>query len=358
MGTASTPTLETIARRLNVSKVTVSLAMRGSRRISEKMRERVATVAAQVGYTPNPMVSALMVNLRSQRRGGRKFNLCFLTAFPDRDGWQRFHPTFPRMHAGARERAAELGYGIEIHWTGDAGGSGARLTQILESRGIPGIILAPLPARGGVTLGLDWSRFATVALGHTFTEVPCNRVSNHQFHSVTTALEVCYRRGFRRIGLVIPPLSDAKVEHAWQAGYLTFQVNHRAMRRLPPMMSGEFTETAVVAWAARSRPEVVVTTHTHVLPWLRRAGHRVPEDIACVHLDWTPERSEFAGIDQQPEQIGAAAVDQLVEQINQNRRGIPDSPRTLLTEGIWRDGSTLTPEGLAEAVPDRTRVSV
>ena len=46
------PTLETIAKRCRVSKVTVSLALRGSPRISSAMRARVAEVATELGYTP------------------------------------------------------------------------------------------------------------------------------------------------------------------------------------------------------------------------------------------------------------------------------------------------------------------
>jgi hypothetical protein len=42
------------------------------------------------------------------------------------------------------------------------------------------------------------------------------------------------------------------------------------------------------------------------------------------------------GIDQQADVLGAAAVDLLVAQYQQNERGIPEAPRIVMTEGLWR----------------------
>jgi Transcriptional regulators len=331
-------TLETIARRLKVSKVTVSLGLRGSRRISEEMRAKIARVAEELGYKPNPMVSALMVSLRTKRATGAAFNLCFLTAFPTRDGWRGI-PVFPRYHAGARARAAELGYGLETHWMGEAANSGARMSDILEARGIPGIIIAPLPSHGH-KLGLDWSRFSTVVLGWSFNEVPAHHIANSQFHTINTALVACRDRGFTRIGFAIPQIVDDKTEHIWLSAYLGFLARHPKLKKLAPLVIERFEREPFLAWHAKQRPEVIVTTHVPILSWLQSAGLRVPRDVAYVYLDYTPERGDFAGIDQQPEKVGAAAVDLLVEQINQNRRGIPEVPKSVLIEGVWRDGPT------------------
>lgn len=331
-------TLETIARRLKVSKVTVSLGLRGSRRISQEMRTKIAKVAEELGYTPNPMVSALMVSLRAKRRARASFNLCFLTAFPTRDGWREIK-VFPRYHEGARRRAAELGYGLEVHWMGDAANSGDRMSTILHSRGIPGVLIAPLPDHGH-RLGLDWSRFASVALGWSFNEVPTHHIANSGFHSINTALAACRDRGYTRIGFAIPQIVDDKTAHIWLSAYLGFLARHPKLKKLAPFVTERFSEGPYLEWHAKTRPQVVVTTHVPIITWLDRAGLRVPEDVAYVYLDYTPERGDFSGIDQQPEKVGAAAVDLLVEQINQNRRGVPEVPKSVLIEGVWREGPT------------------
>jgi DNA-binding LacI/PurR family transcriptional regulator len=332
-------TLDTIAKRLKVSKVTVSLGLRGSTRISEAMRAKIHKVATELGYTPNPMVSALMVSLRAKRRAGSAFNLCYLTAFPTREGWRQI-PVYPLYHEGARRRAAELGYGLELHWFGDAERSGNRLSGILHARGIPGVIIAPLPEQG-MKLGLDWSRFTTVAIGWSFNEVACHHIANSQFHTINTALAVCRDRGFTRIGFTIPQIVDEKTEHIWLAAYLGFIARHPSLKKLPPLITQTFEAPEFLAWQKKHRPEVIVTTHQPIKKWLTDSGVRIPEDVAYVHLDLTADFPDFAGINQQPEQVGAAAVDLLVEQINQNRRGIPEVAKSVLVEGVWREGATL-----------------
>ena len=49
----------------------------------------------------------------------------------------------------------------------------------------------------GHRLGLDWSRYASVALGWSFNEVSCHHIANSQFHTINTALVACRDRGRR-----------------------------------------------------------------------------------------------------------------------------------------------------------------
>ena len=81
------------------------------------MRARVAEVTEELGYTPNPMVSALMTSLRSTRKTKFVCNLGFITSFPTRDGWKE-NPSFARYLTGANTRSTALGYGIETLWNG------------------------------------------------------------------------------------------------------------------------------------------------------------------------------------------------------------------------------------------------
>ena len=59
--------METVARAAKVSKMTVSLALRTHPSISAGTRARVVACARKICYTPNPLVSALMANLRGGR---------------------------------------------------------------------------------------------------------------------------------------------------------------------------------------------------------------------------------------------------------------------------------------------------
>lgn len=331
--------METIAGRLGISKVTVSNALRGSGRVSAATKAKIIQLAEELGYRPNPLVTALMSDLR-RKRSGRRCTLGFLNFFPGRDDWKE-HPTFQQFHRGAQRRAEELGYRIELHWQGEVGGNNKRLGNILYARGIPGVVLAPLPSHE-VRVDMDWSRFATVAIGHTFREFVPHRVSNHQYHSIRLAMNQLVALGMRRIGLVVPGTDDEKVDNAWMSGFIAAQLHHRLPSLAPCPWRGADSEKAdVVAWIRKHKVQAVVSTNRRPLNWMLAAGMRVPEDIGFVHLDWSEEKGEVAGVDQCSDYIGAAAVDMLIEQLNNNEIGIPKRAKTVLIEGVWHDGPTL-----------------
>lgn len=330
-------TMETIARRLKVSKVTVSNAMRGGGRVSDETRARVLKLAAELGYRPNPLVTALMSGLR-RRRSGRRCTLAFLNFFPGREDW-REHPTFIQFYEGARRRSDTLGYRIELHWQGEVGGNNKRLGNILYARGIPGVVLAPLPDNA-LKIDLDFTRFATVAIGHTFRDFNPHRVSNNQFHSIRLAMEKLVALGYRRIGLVVPKMDDERVENAWVAGFIAAQLHH-GLPAIAPWKNDAFDKASVVAWTLRQKVDAIVSTNRHVMLWLENAGVRIPGEIGFLHLDWSPEKGVMAGIDQCSAHIGEAAVDLLVEQLNNNEAGIPARAKTVLIDGVWHDGPTV-----------------
>ena len=61
------PTMADVAKAAGVSKNTVSLALRGSPRVSEETRKRIAGLATSMGYRLNPTVAHLMAQLRQTR---------------------------------------------------------------------------------------------------------------------------------------------------------------------------------------------------------------------------------------------------------------------------------------------------
>lgn len=329
--------MEMIARRLNISKVTVSNAIRGSGRISEGTRARVLKLADELGYRPNPLVTALMSDLR-RKRSSRRCTLGFLNFFPGREDWRQ-HPTFVQFHQGAERRAEELGYRIELHWQGEVGGNNKRLGNILYARGIPGVVLAPLPANT-IEIDLDWSRLAVVAIGHTFRQFNPHRASNHQFHSIRLAMNKLVEMGLRRIGLVVPKMDDEKVENAWVSGFIAAQLHH-GLPAIAPWVSADFSAQTIIPWIRHQKVEAVVSTNQRPLLWMTADGLRVPEDVGFVHLDWSKEKGVMAGVDQCSDLVGAAAVDLLIEQLNNNEIGIPKRAKTVLIDGVWHNGPSL-----------------
>ena len=341
--------MQDIADRAGVSRMTVSRALRNHPKISRATTRRVQAIARELGYRANPLVSALMANLRYSRTTTGATHLAFLTSFPSRNGW-RETPTFRKYYEGARRRAEQLGYKLDVFWLREPGMTGGAITRILVTRNIQGVLIAPTP-EPRMPVDLDWSRFAAVAFGYSMN-VPQHlyRVTNHQQHTAILALEKLRSRSYHRIGLCLPSSGNERVDNNWLAGYLLDQHKVPPRHRIPPHLPLKWEQAGFEQWFRKHRPDAILTishqVRGHLLAeWTDALGLKVPRDLGIAVLDWTGETAGFAGIDQNSEMVGAAAVDLLIEQLYRNERGIPEKSKVVLIDGEWVDGDSARRKG-------------
>lgn len=341
--------MQTIADAAGVSRMTVSRALRNHPESSAEIRARIQKIAEDLGYRPNPLVAALMANLRAAREPSQGQTLAFITGFDQRDGWRRF-PSVVRFFHGASGRAERQGFRLEHFWAFEPGQSGKRLSRILVARGIDGLIVAPRP-RAHFELDLDWNRFAAATLEFTLEKPELHRASNDQFRTLLLTLEELKRRGYRRAGLVLLDRED-EVNRLWRAAFLLHRDLHR--RVVPPVFLHEYDESAFTRWFTKHRPDAVVGMSSDLPDWIRKLGLSVPDDVGFAHLNLQEDHiGRFAGVDQRHQLVGAVAVDLVTGQLYRNERGIPEVPRVLLLEGAWVDGPTLRPA--PQAVTDNAK---
>ncbi len=331
-------TMQQIADEAGVSRMAVSLALRNSPKISPATTERIRTIADRLHYRPNPLVSALMAQLRYQKEVKRRTKLAFVTAFPTAEGWRLPGPYVP-FFEGAKKRAHVLGYDLEEWWARDPKVSESRLCEILLTRDIRGLIIAPVPM--GTTLNLAWEKFAAVAIGYSLREPAVHRASNNQFDSMALALENLSKLGYRRIGLAVSDESDQQVKRRWSAGMLIHQHYVPESDRVPMLLTTGSFEAEFREWYLKHRPDVVLSLAWQCIKYLRDLGAQVPEDVGFAHLARTSEEILWAGLNQRSELVGAAAVDLIDAQLRRNEYGIPESPRISLVESVWLDGPSL-----------------
>lgn len=348
------PTIREVARRAGVSHTAVSLALRNSPRIAESTRRRVTEAAATLGYRPDAVVANLMAQLRTLRTRPVQASLGFITSWPTRDGWLRV-PNHQRFFAGAGKRADELGYRLETFWLREPGMTARRMSQILRTRGIRGLLLQSLPKAHG-HLSLDWSHFAAVAKGLTVSRPRLHRVISSHFEDMRLVTHHLRRLGYRRPGLAMEADADARVDHAWLAAYLLHQHGLPPGDRVPALVLKPGQGAAHFdRWLRRYRPEVVLAAAVPAATWLRDRGMNVPTDVGLVELDWSPEAGPLAGIDAMPEALGEAAVDLLVGQLHANEFGIPRREKIVAVSGRWVPGTSLRklPRSRARPSPGR-----
>lgn len=325
-----------------MSRATISLALRNHPSIPPATRSRIQKLAEEMGYRPNPLVSALMSHQRAtQPRRKTDITLALILNFSREGDWQNY--VSEDLLSRAAAQAEHLGYKLENFWLKDLKCSSDRLASILYGRGVPGVIVAPLPEAHGC-VSLPWERFSAVTIGYSLLQPRLHRVSTNRFLAMRMAVRRLLEQGYERIGLALPFDQDARVEHQWSAAFVWEQAQLPASARTEPFMLEEpkWTERQFAKWLKANRPEVILG-FPPLLEWLKALGLSVPDEIGFAHL-WNPDESgAFAGIFHDPPAIGAAAVDFLIGMLHRNERGVPDAPQALLLEAGWRDGATLRP---------------
>lgn len=347
---ADLPTIRQLAAQAGVSRTTVSLALRNHPSISPSTRERIQRVAREEGYRIDPLVATLMTQLRTGRRKRSVEKLAYLTSWPTRDEWLSVSANDRRFFEGVRARADRLGYEVEHIWAKEPGMTAARLSKILYTRAIRGLILAPmLQAHGHASL--DWQYFAASTISYTVSKPALHRTTHSHYTGMLLTLRNLKRHGYRRIGLTCLTDQDERVNHAWQAAYLIHYHSLPLPQRIPPFFAasaqgihpgkafarkkGEFRK-----WIEQHRPDVVVSNLTAPLDLLREMGRDVPGEIGYACLDLPDESAVLSGVDQLASEVGAAAVDLVVTQLQNNEFGLPTCPKTVQIDGLWRDGAT------------------
>jgi LacI family transcriptional regulator len=300
----------------------------------------VLAAAAKLGYRRNPLVAALMADLRGKKsRGQQAHVIAYVESYPP-EGPRQQTESLRRFRDGVTAGAAKHGFDVQVFHLGETGLSEARLEQVLEARGIRGVVFSPFPKTGS-TLTQPWHNHALAALGYSLAQPPLHRAVNHQAHSIRLALAKLRALGYRRIGLVIRRHEDERTERNWLSSVLLAQHDGTETKTSYPLLLTEAIERrAVVAWVRRWRPEVVVTTEQEVWSILRRLRVAGAGRPGFAHLHLTPDLAGCSGIDQNNERVGEAAVDLVVEQLHGNAFGIPEIPKTVLIEGRWVAGTT------------------
>jgi LacI family transcriptional regulator len=341
---ASGTTLREISELTGVSRMAVSLALRGKNGVSEATRRKVHQAAKKLGYEPDPEVAKLMSRIRSRQSQDTQSCIALLTSGHSSDDWKHF-TTEKKYVQGAVERARKYGYRMEPFWIDDPEVTPDRLSRILWSRGIEGVIIAPLMRRlvEGVSreIELDFTLFSMVEISETIESPELDRAIHDQYTSMIRVLDELNDLGYQRPGLVIEDALDLRVNGKWTAAYL--YVKRRRKYLLPPLVTEGRTQTAFNRWYKKYQPDVVISVDRLGFDFIQKAGLDIPKNVSYATLDLDSrnlDSSRIAGIDQNSRRVGAAAVDMLVAAIQRGHRGIPDHPTRMEIEGTWKPGGS------------------
>ena len=328
-------TIRELARLAGVAHSTVSRALQNSPRLSSETRARIQALASEHGYRPHPLVATLMAQLPHIKTINRS-TLALVTTFPAVERSAFLH----EIYSGIQKRADALGYLLEEFSLDGKRMSGRRLSNVLYSRGIQGVIIFPMK-KSPSHLSLVWERFTSVAIGRSLARPPLNRVSFSQFENAAFALRRLHKLGYSRIALLLGENLFSRGGDAYLAAYGLYQRGIPPGDRLRAFICRSGVPAEVAAWLRAVRAEAILCNYEVSPADLEAEGFAIPEKLGYATLDRYAASEEVTGIDQRPRSVGAAAVDVLTAHLHRHERGIPPFAKITVIEGEWIAGQTV-----------------
>ena len=335
-----------VAKAVGVSVSAVSLAVKNSPRVSEKVRQKIQDTMREMGYQPDPMLAALCHYRRARSTTPIGAELAWINCWPNPKELRTFRE-FELYWQGALDEAKRCGFRLEEFRLKECE-SFARLGKILRARNINGILLPPhgtlWPSNWQE---FRWNDFCIVRFGHSVAQPRAHLVTSDQLTDGMIAFESIWNRGYRRIAYVTTRDTTIKGTR-FSAGFLLGQLKVKAKSRLYPLLMSDKKnlkedQKQLTSWLQKTKPDAIFTDCPGLRRVLASCGYQVPKDIGLAATS-VLDGGASAGIDQNSKEIGKAAVQLLISLINHNERGIPDVCRELLIEGRWVDGNTLPPK--------------
>lgn len=276
------PTINDIAKRANLSKASVSRALNGKQDVDPQTRKRVLELAAQIGYVPSASARALS-NGRSNYLGLLVPTLTW--------------PWILEVLRGVAEEVERSGYSLILYTTTDGEDSEqAFMSQVVPAGAVDGLALV-IPfgmlgyierlAKGGLPVVVVDDR------GH-YPDLPTVATTNVE--GGRSATRHLIERGRRRIAMLNGP-RDFGCNRDRLEGYGS-ALEEAGLRADPLLVvDSDFKEeggaSAMAALLAADPRLDAVFAANDVMAFgamraLRKAGRRIPDDVAVVGFDDIP----------------------------------------------------------------------
>ena len=336
-------TLKDIAAQANLSIAAVSMALKNHPSLPTKTKDRVKKIAEELKYAPDPALSALAAH-RNRLRVQNNFSVIgFISNWRHPSECTRL-PSRQEVMEGAKNRAIELGYTLQHFSASEDGANPKRFSQILKTRGIRGIILAPFENHKD-ELDLDWSAFSVVTIEKPERYSFFHHILPNQYAHYLLCWEKLRQRGYTRVGLVVRSDFADRWSHQWEAAHLYAQSQMEGTLDTIPILNLDETDQTdtIRSWLLRYQPQAVISRCDGFFEAAEAEGIKVPDDVGYVSLNVSDDKPGVSGIYQHRRTMGATAVDVLNSLLQRNQRGPLDASIGTQVNGSWRKGFSLPP---------------
>ncbi len=312
--------LTDIAKKAGISKSAVSLALNGSKTISEKTRKKVEQIAKNLGYERNALVSSMMSSIK--REGSSKYSETIALVNGNIDEFALVnHPTLPKYCKGIKDEATRLGYTINEFWLHDANLNGEQFARILHSRGI----------RGGIILGHSfgtvfpksfegvWQNFYFISAGIKTQQPQLEMVSADHYAITYQAVMKMLELGYKRPALVIEENIDNLVDGRFVAGFLRSQMRLPIKQHIPPFLKSDTFpnyDSELDKWLYKYKPDVVFCLLNTTRETLLSKIQKQETQIKLIQLERRSILPNWTGMEQNNDTVGRIAMRRLADMLS------------------------------------------
>lgn len=336
------PTLSDIAREANVSKSLVSKALRHHPKVSKATAARIERLAEEMGYQPNPMLSALAARHFRGSDGPLKTPVAFVT---HQEAAHQHHKGGFITNRMAK-LASEIGYELKLYQAWEYP-SYEELGLQLAREGVQGVVFAPIYTAENPYESPIWDRFAIVMLALGCVRHPFSSISLDVSGGMETAWRKIAAAGYRRIGLAHHQDRTDVLEVDQRIGsYLVQQMEAAGdLPRIPVLRYQRHGDEArLKAWYEAHRPEVIVAASPNVVEQLESQGIRVPGNVACVSVFGSDGAGrDVTGLVDMRAELCQNAIQLLDQKIRFRELGKSRPKLSLFVMPHWNPGETLPP---------------
>lgn len=274
-------TIYDIAKKANVSPMTVSRVINNKGNISEKTRKKVEAVIKELNYIPNSAAQSLNV---------KKTKLLSLIIT------DITNPFFTKVARGATDKANQMGYQLILCNTDENYEKESEYIDALISKRVDGVIIAPTGDSSIKNLKkLIKNRIPFTLIDRQIEDISSDKVLGDNYEGTKLLLQHLIDYGHRRIAMVHGPLTISTSKERYQAYIETLKINdlnidssflvqthykqEKQWNGIDHLVSLPFSDRPTAIFAANNFIAI------KLIKSLREKRIKVPEEIAVVCFD-------------------------------------------------------------------------
>ena len=274
--------LADIAERLSVSTVTVSKALSGQKGVSEEMREKIKSLADEMGYK--------QPSARKSQNIGKNYNIGVLISSRYMDKYDSF---YWQMYQQVATKAVSKGCFTLMEAVGEKEEKNGSVPILIQEQKADSLIIIGRMQDEYLKVLNRKANVPILYLDFCTEDRKADAVISDSYYGAYRLTNYLFDMGHRKIGYVGTILSTGSITDRY-FGYMKSMMEHGEKIKDEWLLEDRDKETVIIdAERYMKLPEDMPTafvcnsdlTASYFIRKLRQNGYRVPEDVSVVGYD-------------------------------------------------------------------------